>query len=287
MPVPGYLDLDARRGRATYADLNRNFGASSSSDLLFDRQAISQSLFNIFSTVPGEAGPIFNPEFGSLLPNLLQEPMDNITLFKLRAAVIQAVQRWEPRVDVDLENTEMDIDLPSLSYKVRLAYFIRATGDSATSNLSLSPLSPVEPAAPFSSLEFAIQFHSIGWPGMYEYCRLVGTALRYHFIPFWEGLTYWSDFLEWGSGTSSSVFIRYTTVIDRGFSTPRRLQFSARGASNEVILFEVATSADGVSYSAFSTLSSSVPIDSRFYKVRITSTGADPALLTGSVLMFV
>ena len=137
LEVSQLMPMAKQRSLASYVDLNSHFGEDGSADLLLDRGAISQSLRNIFSTTVGEAGPIFNPEFGSLLPQLLQEPMDEITSFKIRGATIQAVQRWEPRVEIDFSMTSVDIipDLPG--YQIYLVYRIRQTGESAVSVVRL------------------------------------------------------------------------------------------------------------------------------------------------------
>lgn len=132
------LAISSQRSLATYVDLNSFFGYQGSPDLVFDRQAISQALRNIFSTTPGEAGPIFDPEFGSLLPQLLQEPLDEITAFKIRGATIQAVQRWEPRVEIDFSASDVQV-VPQLpGYHVILSYKIRYTGETAVASVQLS-----------------------------------------------------------------------------------------------------------------------------------------------------
>lgn len=131
------IDQSRLKANATYSDLNRFFGKSSAPDLLFDKQAISQALFNIFKTLVGEAGPIFEPEFGSILPQLLQQPLDEITAFEIRAATIQAAQRWEPRIEVDSSQTSVIVDNEAPGYKVYLVYRIRQTGEVASSTLRL------------------------------------------------------------------------------------------------------------------------------------------------------
>ena len=127
--MSSYIDQNRLKTNATYSDLNRFFGQEGAPDLLFDKQAISQALFNIFQTLVGEAGPIFEPEFGSILPQLLQQPLDEITAFEIRAATIQAAQRWEPRIEVDSSQTSVIVDQVSPGYQVYLVYRIRQTGE--------------------------------------------------------------------------------------------------------------------------------------------------------------
>lgn len=126
------------KSKALYSDLNRNFGQGGAADIVLDKQAISQALFNIFRTNIGEAGPIFLPDFGSMLPYLLQEPLDVQTAFKLKAASIQAAQKWETRIDVDVGQSIVAIDYSLPGYLVRLVYTIRQTGEVASTNIPLS-----------------------------------------------------------------------------------------------------------------------------------------------------
>ena len=41
------------------------------------------------------------PEFGSRLPELIFEPIDEIVIALARVYVIQAIERWEPRVQLN------------------------------------------------------------------------------------------------------------------------------------------------------------------------------------------
>lgn len=282
-----YLDLNKKGSRATYLDLNRNFGSSSEPDILFDSNAISQALHNIFSTSPGEAGPIFNPEFGSLLPYLLQEPMDEVTAFKVRAATIQAVQRWEPRIFIDNQNTFVEADYQSLAYRVTLTYVIRKTGEKSTSNLVISLLPEEVYTEPFTTYDYSISYHLIGWPGLREFCILRGTSLVYSGASDWESLTTWEDFTLWGSGGGgASPFLRFTGLVDRVLTRPRRIAYDFHGDSPQTVAVEVSTSLDGVTYSTFVPLTTD-PISSRFYKVRVAAASVSPALSFGNLMFFI
>jgi phage baseplate assembly protein W len=148
-----------RKSLSLYSDINRNFGEVGQPDLLFDSKAISQALINIFRTSIGEAGRIHDPEFGSGLPELLQEPMDEQTAFKVKAATIQAAQRFEPRIDVLVGNSAILIDETLPGYKVYLVYVIRQTGEvsntafNLTSRMSVTSSVPPTPAPqPWSPL---------------------------------------------------------------------------------------------------------------------------------------
>ena len=134
------LPLSLLRDQVDYVDLNSMIGNPGESDLLYDKQAIHQAILNIFRTTPGEAGPIFEPEFGSLLYNLLFEPMDDVTSTKIRAATFQALQRWEPRIDVDFSSSTFEANDAFSRYDVSIQYRIRSSGRIGTSVVSLPKL---------------------------------------------------------------------------------------------------------------------------------------------------
>lgn len=127
-----------RKSLTVYSDLNRNFGEAGAPDLLFDSKAISQSLYNIFLTSIGEAGPIHDPELGSGLPELLHEPLDEITALKVRAASIQAAQRFETRIEVQTGSCAVFIDKDLPGFRIYLVYVIKQTGELTSSQFNLT-----------------------------------------------------------------------------------------------------------------------------------------------------
>lgn len=117
-----------------YTDLNANLGERGDA-LVYNFEAVRQGIFNILTTVPGEAGPIFEPEFGSLIYNLLAEPLDDRTSYALRGATIQALQRWEPRIELDLSKTSITPVETIQGYEVNIYY--RLVETSEPQNVSL------------------------------------------------------------------------------------------------------------------------------------------------------
>ena len=134
---PYTVNINRVKSLASYSDLNPNFGQAVQPDLLFDKAAISQALRNIFSTIIGEAGPIFEPEFGSILPMLLHEPFDDDTKDKILVATIQAAQRWEPRIDIDFAQSNVALVSQMPGYQIFLVYTIRHTGELGASRFTL------------------------------------------------------------------------------------------------------------------------------------------------------
>lgn len=60
---------------------------------------IDESILMVLTTAPGER--LMRPLFGCRIWELLFEPINANTLGLMREAVIEAIGRWEPRVDVD------------------------------------------------------------------------------------------------------------------------------------------------------------------------------------------
>lgn len=98
---------------STTGDIDTNTGT--------DR--LHQSIYYILSTIPGER--FFMPEFGSKLYLVLFEPNDYITSDLIQTYVKEALDRWEPRIEVisvDPQNIGEDNVIP-----VMITFRIKAT----------------------------------------------------------------------------------------------------------------------------------------------------------------
>ena len=78
-----------------------NLGYSNGSDVIqvYGQDAINNMINNILLTVPGERH--YEPLFGSMLPYLLWEPMDDITAYKLETATFDALKFWMPYIQLN------------------------------------------------------------------------------------------------------------------------------------------------------------------------------------------
>lgn len=110
-----------------WLDVNTRLGDSPKPDLLPNIQAINNSIYNLFRCPIGARGPIFQPEYGSSLYRLLHEPLDFNTANKIKMYTIQALQRWEPRVNVDLLGSGVVPVLELAAFRVTIKYTIVAT----------------------------------------------------------------------------------------------------------------------------------------------------------------
>jgi phage baseplate assembly protein W len=113
---------------ATWIDVNPQFGINGLPDRLPDSQAIQLcSLFNLFNCPIGARSRIFQPEYGSMWYQFLQEPIDQTTANNMQIAMIQAIARWEPRINIDVSNSYVTPDMTLPGYQVRLAFTVGLT----------------------------------------------------------------------------------------------------------------------------------------------------------------
>lgn len=92
--------------------------------LVGDNDEIVASLRMIIGTAFGER--VMRPEFGCGIWDLLFEPINSTTLGKMRGAVLEALSRWEPRIEV--EDVIPVVESPNSSMvKIEVRYVITAT----------------------------------------------------------------------------------------------------------------------------------------------------------------
>jgi len=80
-----------------HLDIRKN---SQNSDIRvdYDINAIKNSIFNIFNTIPGERYLI--PTFGCNLMRYLFQPISEITANAIGQTILSAIRDWEPRVKI-------------------------------------------------------------------------------------------------------------------------------------------------------------------------------------------
>ncbi|EFK3044342.1 hypothetical protein A8319_002476 [Escherichia coli] len=76
-----YLGMNAETGRA-----------------LSDVQHIQQSVKDILTTPVGTR--VMRREYGSIINNLIDQPNNGATRLRVMSAVVMALTRWEPRIDI-------------------------------------------------------------------------------------------------------------------------------------------------------------------------------------------
>ena len=96
--------------------------------LVRDEQDVEQAIAIILATGPGERP--MRPEFGCGVHNLVFEAIDALTLGQIEHSVRVALDRWEPRIDVesvDFELGRVDDGVleTQISYRLRQTNTIR------------------------------------------------------------------------------------------------------------------------------------------------------------------
>lgn len=112
----------------TFKDLSVTFKKHPVTDDLVtvkDNAAISQAIVNLLLTNKGERP--FQPNLGAEIYKTLFEPLDYGTAGIIRSAVIEVLEKYEPRIRVSEINVTPDFD--NNSYSVELTYIIRGRDD--------------------------------------------------------------------------------------------------------------------------------------------------------------
>jgi uncharacterized protein len=69
-------------------------------------QKVKESIWLILRTDLGER--VYRPNFGCRLSELAFAPLNNDTLLRIRLYVLEALQTWEPRIEVDQVRADPD-----------------------------------------------------------------------------------------------------------------------------------------------------------------------------------
>lgn len=86
--------------------------------------AIHQAVWMLLSTAPGER--LMEPEYGCGIYDLVFSPGNETAMGQLRQAVVEALVRWEPRVDVVTVQVRTDSEAPN-RLLIELEYRVRST----------------------------------------------------------------------------------------------------------------------------------------------------------------
>mgnify|MGYP000978789229 CR=1 FL=1 len=88
------------------------------------REHIRQSVVDILTTPVGTR--VMRPEYGSLLPRLVDRPMNAATKLEIYAAVAEALDRWEPRLALD--RVALNASGPGV-LEISVEYIEKASGE--------------------------------------------------------------------------------------------------------------------------------------------------------------
>ncbi len=103
-----------------WKDINISFERKHDGDIddMSDIDAINNSLENIFRTIPGARRML--PTFASSLHNLLFEQIDSTTASSIGHIILDGVEEWEDRIEVENVNVYPDED--NNKYVITLIY---------------------------------------------------------------------------------------------------------------------------------------------------------------------
>jgi uncharacterized protein len=97
--------------------------------------SVRQTIEAILRTRPGEQ--LMRPRFGGGLENFVHEQNTLVTRRRIRDAIVDALGRWEPRIDVD--HVEVwEVPGQATQVRVEIAYRLRRTGAAQQIGLTMS-----------------------------------------------------------------------------------------------------------------------------------------------------
>lgn len=111
-----------------YRDVNPNFGLDGRPGILYGVDAVRMALILLLKSHVGVQSKVFEQFYGSGAFEIFQEPIDNITALKLKAAVFACIERFEPRVLLNYADCVVEPSEDVQGYFITLAYSIRSTG---------------------------------------------------------------------------------------------------------------------------------------------------------------
>ncbi len=115
-----FVHPDFRVGGAAGMLLSPRVGT----EMVMEDESIRQAILILISTVPGER--VMRPSYGCLLHRLIFSPNDDTTAGLAIHYVRQALERWEPRIEIlNLDAERNDTDPGRLD--VALLYRVKGT----------------------------------------------------------------------------------------------------------------------------------------------------------------
>jgi len=112
-----------QRETRIFSDLDLNFSkhpVKKDVTLKLNEHAISSSVRNIILTNFGERR--FIPKFGSGVYSLLFEPLDDMTASNIKDEILNALQNFERRIQIDLINVEPNFQ--NNGFDVTIRFFL-------------------------------------------------------------------------------------------------------------------------------------------------------------------
>lgn len=128
-----------KRVAIKFTDLNNDYGETSTRIRLTGTDAIKAQVRNILSTPIGSEA--FEPEFGSMLPFRLFEPITSLTAWQIENDTVSAISRWmRGRINVNRSQCKAEAfeREDAAGYYIRLVYNEIETGEAVTYSFFVS-----------------------------------------------------------------------------------------------------------------------------------------------------
>lgn len=116
------LNATSNAKSVIFSDVNLDVNQESTHELVYNEDAINKSIVTILSTRKGSR--VFRRNFGSYINDILFDPMDQVTVDRIKTELITAIEEWENRVV--LKKAIVLPDYPNQQYFVQLEYTIPA-----------------------------------------------------------------------------------------------------------------------------------------------------------------
>ena len=101
-----------------------------------DVELIEGNIIQILGTRKGER--VMLPEFGSKIMDFIFEPLDYITCALIRFELIDCIKRWEPRIILDKESTNVIAYPEENMVKAQMRYYLKSTNGDFSFVLGIS-----------------------------------------------------------------------------------------------------------------------------------------------------
>ena len=97
-------------------------------ELVADGREIDESIMIILGTSPGER--VMRPQFGCRIHELVFHPLNSEILGMAERYVLEALHRWEPRIEVQSVDVEIDeLEHSRGRLNIEVSYLVSATKD--------------------------------------------------------------------------------------------------------------------------------------------------------------
>lgn len=107
------------------SDIAVDYSTSSSLFIVKDIGVVENMFTNLFSTVRGERGCLFEPTFGSMIPYFLHEPVNDETAWRMETEIFESVRIWmDDYVRLITERVRVSVQEDEASYKLYVPYLV-------------------------------------------------------------------------------------------------------------------------------------------------------------------